>query len=400
MNIPKLSINNPVMITMVTVAVIVVGLLSFSQLPVDLLPNISIPVVAISTVYPGASATDIERSITKPIEEAVSSLNGVDTVTSTSQENLSLVTIQFTLETDAQKAAQDVQERINAIRGTFPREALSPTVQRFDFSALPIISLGVSDTTGQSKQEDLRRFVDETIKPRLERIDGVAQVGVTGGTQRQIQVQMNLDALRAWRLAPAQVTAAIAGANASLTGGRLEENGQDVLLRTPGDFRSLEEIGNVVITTQRGVPVYVSDVATVADTFADVDTLSRVDGSDSIALSVQKQSGGNTVGVADAVQGELAVLRTENPNLSIVVVSDQSEFIRESVNDSLLDLVLGAVFAALVVLVFFRDVRNTLVTVIGLPIIIIGTFAGHAVPGHVAKLDHTAGALARGRSGN
>lgn len=375
MNIPKISINNPVFITMLMVAAVVVGLLAFTQLPVDLLPNVSIPVVAISTVYPGASATDVERSITKPIEEAVSSLNGVDTVTSTSQENLSLVTIQFTLETDPQKAAQDVQERINAIRGTFPRDALASTVQRFDFSALPIISLGVSDTTGQTKPADLRRFVDDKIKPRLERIEGVAQVGVTGGTQRQIQVQMNLDALRARRLSPAQVTAAIAQANASLTGGRLEENGQDVLLRTPGDFASLDEIGNVVVSNQRGVPVYVRDVATVTDTFADVDTLSRVDGHDSIALTVQKQSGGNTVGVADAVQAELAALRTENPNLTIVVVSDQSEFIRESVNDSLLDLALGAVFAALVVFLFFRDLRNTVVTVIGLPIIIIATFA-------------------------
>jgi HAE1 family hydrophobic/amphiphilic exporter-1 len=375
MNIAKFSINNPVLITMLMVAAVVVGLLSFTQLPVDLLPNISIPVVAISTVYPGAGAADVERSITKPIEDAVISLNGVDTVTSTSQENVSLVTIQFTLETDAQKAAQDVQERINAIRGSFPRDALSPTVQRFDLSALPIISLGVSDASGSMRPEQLRRFVDDTVKSRLERIDGVAQVGVTGGLQRQIQVQLNLDALRARRLSPAQVTGAIAGANASLTGGRLEENGQDVLIRTPGDFRSLEEINNVVVSNQRGVPVYVRDVATVTDGFADVETLSRVDGKDSIALSIQKQSGGNTVGVADAVQAELAALRQENPNLNIIVVSDQSEFIRESVNDSLLDLFLGAVFAALVVLVFFRDLRNTVVTVIGLPIIIIATFA-------------------------
>lgn len=375
MNIPKLSITQPVLITMLVIAAVVVGALAFTSLPVDLLPNVSFPVVAISTVYPGAGASDVETNITKPIEEAVSSLNGVDTVTSTSQENLSLVTIQFTLETDPQKAAQDVQEKINAIRGSFPRDALSPTIQRFDFSAIAIMTLGVADTSGKMKPDELRRFVDNSVKSRFERIGGVAQVNVTGGLQRQIQVNLNLDALRARKLAPAQVTNAISASNVSLTGGTLTDNGQDVLIRTPGDFTSLDQINNVIITTQRGVPVYVRDVATVTDGFADVDTISRVNGQDSIAISIQKQSGSNTVGVADAVQAELVKLRAENPNLSLIVISDQSQFIRESVNDSLLDLVLGAVFAALVVLLFFRDLRNTVVTVVGLPVIIIATFA-------------------------
>src|SRR5581483_3647584 len=374
MNIPKISINNPVFITMIMLALVVVGLLSFTNLPVDLLPNVSFPVVAISVVYPGASASDVETNITKPIEEAVSSLNGVDTVTSTSQENLALITVQFTLETDSQKAAQDVQEKINAIRGSFPRDALSPTVQRFDFTALPIMTLGVADTTGKTSPEDLRRFVDQQIKPRLERISGVAQVNVTGGLQRQIQVQMNLDALRARKLAPAQVTAAIAQANASLTGGKLTEDGKDVTLRTPGDFQSLDEI-NIVVTTQRGVPVYVRDIATVVDGFADVDTYSRLNGNDSIAVSIQKQSGSNTVNVADEIRREVAAIQKENPNITVVVASDQSEFIKSSGEDSLSDLMLGGVFAALVVLFFFRDLRNTLVTVIGLPVIMIGTFA-------------------------
>lgn len=381
MNIPKLSINNPVLVTMVMLALIVVGVLAFTRLPVDLLPNVSFPVVTISTVYPGASAKDIETTITKPIEEAVSSLNGVDTVTSTSQENLSLITIQFTLETDPQKAAQDVQEKINAVRGAFPRDALAPTVQRFDFSALPIITLGVSDTSGKTSPQDLRLLVDNTIKPRVERIDGVAQVSVNGGLQRQIQVLMNLDALRARHLAPQQVTSAIAQANTSLSGGKVTENGVDVSLRTPGDFSSLEEIKNVVVSNLRGIPVYVRDVATVQDGFVDQNTYSRLNGNDSIALSIQKQSGTNTVNVADNVRQVVAELQKENPSLSIVVASDQSEFIKNSVEDSITDLILGGVFAALVVLFFFRDIRNTLVTVIGLPIIMIGTFAAMAFLG-------------------
>jgi len=375
MNIPKLSINNPVFVTMMMLALVVLGLLSFVNLPVDLLPNVSFPVVAISVVYPGASAADVQANITKPIEEAVSSLNGVDTVTSTSQENLALVTVQFSLETNAQQAAQDVQEKVNAIRGTFPRDASSPTVQRFDFTALPIMTLAVSDATGKSNPEALRRLVDQDLKARLERIDGVAQVNVTGGLQRQIQVQMDLDALRARRLSPQQVTSALAQANVSLPGGKVTAENQDITLRTPGDFRSLQEINNVIVSNQRGVPVYVRDVAQVVDGYADQETFSRLNGSDSIAISLQKQSGANTVSVADDIKSQIEKLQQENPNIHIAIASDQSEFIKASVEDSITDLILGGVFAALVVLFFFRDLRNTIVTVIGLPIIMIGTFA-------------------------
>ncbi|MDL1898542.1 efflux RND transporter permease subunit, partial [Anaerolineae bacterium CFX7] len=314
-------------------------------------------------------------NITKPIEEAVSSLNGVDTVTSTSQENLALVTVQFSLETNAQQAAQDVQEKVNAIRGTFPRDASSPTVQRFDFTALPIMTLAVSDATGKSNPEALRRLVDQDLKARLERIDGVAQVNVTGGLQRQIQVQMDLDALRARRLSPQQVTSALAQANVSLPGGKVTAENQDITLRTPGDFRSLQEINNVIVSNQRGVPVYVRDVAQVVDGYADQETFSRLNGSDSIAISLQKQSGSNTVSVADDIKSQIEKLQQENPNIHIAIASDQSEFIKASVEDSITDLILGGVFAALVVLFFFRDLRNTIVTVIGLPIIMIGTFA-------------------------
>lgn len=375
MNIPKLSISQPVLITMLIAALVVVGLLSYTHLPVDLLPEVSFPVVAITTIDPGASADDIETSITKPIEEAVSSLNGVRNVTSTSRENVSQILVEFTLDTNPQTAAQNVQEKINAIRGTFPTGAQSPTVQRFDFAALPIMTLGIADTTGKTNPGDLRRFVDDTVAPSLERTEGVAQVNVSGGLVRQIQVQLNLDALRARHLSPQQVSNAIVQANASLTGGKVTQDGKDLLLRTPGQFKSLDQIANVVIEAPGKVPVRVSDVATVVDGYADVDTYSRLDGHDSVAVTILKQSGSNTVAVANGVRTEIARLQQQYPNISLVVASDQSEFIKSSVQDSLTDLALGGLFAALVVLFFFRDLRNTVVTVVGLPVIIIGTFA-------------------------
>ncbi len=181
MNIPRLSISQPVLITMLMGALVVVGILSYFSLPVDLLPEVSFPIVAITTVYPGASADDVESSITKPIEEAVVSLNGVRNVNSTSRENLSQIAVEFTLETNSQVAAQNVQEKINAIRGAFPTQAHSPTVQRFDFAALPIMSVGIADTKGKMNPAELRRFVDNTVTPSLERTAGVAQVNVSGG---------------------------------------------------------------------------------------------------------------------------------------------------------------------------------------------------------------------------
>ncbi len=375
MNIPKLSISQPVLITMLVAALVVVGFLGYTRLPVDLLPDVSFPVVAITTVDPGASAEDVETSITKPIEEAVSSLNGVRNVTSTSRENLSQILVEFSLDTNPQTAAQNVQEKINAIRSTFPTEARSPTVQRFDFAALPIMTLGIADTTGKMNPGDLRRFVDDTVVPSLERTSGVAQVNVSGGLVREIQVQLNLDALRARHLSPQQVSNAIAQANASLTGGTVTQDGKDLLLRTPGQFKTLDQIGNVVIEAPGKVPVRVGDVATVVDGNADVDTYSRLNGNDSVAINILKQSGSNTVAVANGVREEIATLQRQYPNISLVVASDQSEFIRSSVQDSLTDLILGGLFAALVVLFFFRDVRNTIVTVVGLPVIMIGTFA-------------------------
>ncbi len=375
MNIPKLSISQPVLITMLVAAVVVVGFLGYTRLPVDLLPDVSFPVVAITTADPGASAEDVETSITKPIEEAVSSLNGVRNVTSTSRENLSQILVEFTLDTNPQTAAQNVQEKINAIRATFPTEARSPAVQRFDFAALPIMTVGIADTTGKTDPGDLRRFVDDTVVPSLERTAGVAQVNVSGGLVREIQVQLSLDALRARHISAQQVSNAIAQANASVTGGTVTQDGKDLLLRTPGQFKTLDQIANVVIEAPGRVPVRVGDVATVVDGHADVETYSRLNGNDSVAVTILKQSGSNTVAVANAVRDEIATLQRQYPNTSLVVASDQSEFIKSSVQDSLTDLILGGLFAALVVLFFFRDLRNTIVTVIGLPVIMIGAFA-------------------------
>ncbi|MBI5304247.1 MAG: efflux RND transporter permease subunit [Chloroflexi bacterium] len=375
MNIANISIRQPVFIAMLMLALIVVGFIGYSRLPVDLIPNINIPYVFVMTVYPGASPDEVQREVSERLEEALGTLNGVKNVTSTSSENVSQVLVEYDLAFSAVRAAEDVREKVATVRGAFPADVQDPVIQRIDPAAAPILTFAVVEQTGKMPPDELRRLVENKIKPRLDRLDGVADINISGGWVRQIQIALNLDEMRLRRIAPQQIVSAIQTENLNLPGGRITDNGKDVLVRTPGNFKSVAEIGEIIVANPRGVPVYLKDVATVKDGFAEVVNYSRLNGKDTVAVSIIKQSGTNTVRVADEVKAELARVEKEFPDLALTVASDQSEFVKSSVEDSITDLILGGVFASLVVLLFFRDVRNTLVTVVGLPVIMIGTFA-------------------------
>ena len=375
MNIANISIKQPVLITMLMVALITVGFIGYSRMPVDLIPNINAPYVSVTTIYPGASPDEIQRTVSQPLEESLGSLNGVKNVTSSSSENVSSVLVEFDLEYSAVRAAEDVREKVAAVRGAFPTDAQDPIIQRFDPASAPILTFAIVDQTGKLPPDELRRLVNDKIKPRLDRLDGVADVNITGGLVRQIQIQLNLDDMRVRRIAPQQVVAAIQTENLNLPGGTITDNGKSVTVRTPGNFQTVGEISNIVIANPRGVPTYLKDIAQVKDGFADVDTYNRLNGKDTIAISIIKQSGTNTVTIADEVKSELTRIQKDFPDLGVTVASDQSTFIKSSTEDSITDLILGGLLAALVVFIFFRDIRNTIVTVIGLPVIMIGTFA-------------------------
>jgi HAE1 family hydrophobic/amphiphilic exporter-1 len=375
MNIANISIRQPVFIAMLMLALIVVGFVGYSRLPVDLIPNINAPYIAVTTIYPGASPDEIQTAISEPLEEALGSLNGVKNVTSSSGENVSQILVEFNLEVSAARAAEDVREKVAGVRGSFPTDAQDPIIQRFDPSSMPVLTFAVVDQTGKMPSDELRRLVEDKIKPRMDRLDGVADVSISGGLIRQIQINLNLDEMRVRRIAPQQVVGAIQTENLNIPGGSITNSNQDVLVRTPGNFQSIDEIGKIIISNPRGVPTYLKDIAQVKDGFAEVSTYSRLNGKDTIAVSIIKQSGTNTVRIADEVKTELKSVQKDYPDLSLTIASDQSTFIKSSTEDSLTDLILGGLFAALVVLFFFRDLRNTLVTVVGLPVILIGTFA-------------------------
>jgi hydrophobic/amphiphilic exporter-1 (mainly G- bacteria), HAE1 family len=369
-----LSIKRPVFVTMLILALVVLGGVSYSQMGVDLLPDISMPVVAVQTVYPGANPTEIEASVSKVLEENLQSLSGVDDIMSYSSEGVSFVIIMFKLEYSPDKAVADVRQRVSALRGSLPDDIQEPVILTYDPNAMPIISFAVVDRNGSLGLADLRTLVDDKIKPRIQRVAGVAVADVSGGLEREIQVQLALDRMRALGVSPQQVVSAIQTENLDVPGGSIIENGQEKSLRTAGRFRTIADIEQTTLNAQGKIRV--SDVAVVSDTYKEISSYNRLDGQDNIFISIQKQSGTNTVKVADAVRQEIAKILQDYPELDIIVASDSSDFVKQSTQDSLIDLALGALLAALVVFLFFRNLRNTIITVIGLPIIVVGAFWG------------------------
>lgn len=376
-----LSIKRPVFITMVILAVTVIGWMFYKSMPLDLFPDIAIPVVAVRTIYPGATPQEVESLVTKPIEEVVSSIGRVQSVRSTSAESVSLVVVEFQMEYPAKNAADDVRDRLATIKNSLPADAEDPDVLRYDPSSAPIMTVVFADSSNRMTLDVIRTLLDDTVVPRFERVPGVATVDVEGGLEREIHVDLDLDRLYGQSLAVQQVSAAIKAENFNIPGGRLIEGSREKLLRTAGQFTSVEQIGAVPVPNLRGGTVYLRDVAKISDEFKEVRTKSRLNGRDSVVATIYKQSGTNTVRVADEVKRELARVQNEHPDLDIALAVDQSTFTRESTDDVIVSLIIGGLLAGLVVLVFFRDLRNTIVTVAGLPVIVIASFGAMYVAG-------------------
>ncbi len=370
----EISIKQPVFISMIMLALVVVGVLAYTGMPLDFFPDVSYPAIAVVTIYPGASPSEVESQVTRPIEEVLVTVSGMDQVQSQSNENLSSIVVTFALDTDVAQAMQDVRDKIANVRSTLPDEVLEPTVMDFDISTMPILTISVAGASEEMASQNIRQVVSDDLLPRFQRIDGVADAAVTGGREREIQVLLLADALKARHVAPQQVISTILVESYSIPGGSVQQEGQNLLLRTPGNFSTVEDIANLQIATSFGA-VRVGDVATVQDGWKEQDTLSRLNGQEAVIISVRKQSGTNTVQVAERVKAELDVLRKERTDLDLVIVRDQSTFVEESFNDAMRELIIGAIMASLVVLLFFRNLRNTLVTVAGLPFIVLGTFA-------------------------
>jgi len=371
MPISDTAIRQPVFITMLMLLAITFGILSYTTIPVNLLPEISVPVVAVTISYPGAGPASVAEQVAKPVEQAVNTLNGIKHITSTSTDGQALLLLEFNEGIDPKQAEEDVRGKINIIRNSLPRDIREPIYQRFDPNQGAIISIAISPK-GNVDALSLRDTINNDIVPRLQSASGVGAVSILGGLTRQINVNMKLDKLQAYGLIPAQLIGALQSANANLGLGSMTTGTQDVNLRAPSMLRSVDDIRAIPIT---GTNYTINDVATVSEGVADQVSYTRLDGKDAIILEVRKQSGTNTVQVANAVKAQLSKIFADRNDLTYIIPRDQSVSVQESVISSLEELIFASLAALLIVYIFFRDARNTLITMAGLPIILIATFA-------------------------
>lgn len=372
MSLSRLAIRRPVFVLVLIAFLAVMGLISYGRMPVELFPSVQFPFVTVLTSYPGAGPEEVETLITRPLEEQVSSLTNVRRVFSTSAEGSSIVGIEFNLGTNLEAVTADVRQRVDLVKGSFPRDANDPTVQKFDFSSQPILLLGMGGRLGGY---ELRQLAENVIKPRLERVEGVAAVTITGGRTREIRVEISQDRLRALGLSALDIADLLRKENLNVPSGRIRQGQEEFLVRVVGELKSLEEIAELRIARTGASPVRLGDVAVIRDTFKDPDRLTRINGRESVGIAVQKQAGANTVSVADGVTAAIAQLRPALPQgVEIAVARDDSLFIQESVNDVQGNLILGSVLATLVVFLFLHNIRSTAIIALALPAAIVATY--------------------------
>ncbi|HEX9370132.1 MAG TPA: efflux RND transporter permease subunit [Roseiflexaceae bacterium] len=365
------AIRQPVFITMMVLLAIVAGLLAYSSLPVNYLPDFSVATVSVSVSYPGAGPDTMASQVAKPIEDALTTINGIDHITTNATEGSVQVTAQFVDGVDPNLALQNVREKVNAIVPRLPNGINTPVFRQFDPNDQSVLQLAVT-TDGSLSPLQLRTLIDDSVVPQVESVQGVGSIDVNGGQQRQINVYLNLDQIQARHLAPSQVSNAIGNSNTNIGLGTIQSGDQSITLRAPSQIVQPSDIAALPIAGTRYV---VGDVATVEDGVAEPTSYARLNGQPAVTLGVHKQSGTNTVSVAEGARQELAKLFAANPHIKYIITNDQSAQVRSAVDSSIEEIVLAVMAAMLVMLLFFRNLRNTLVTVAGLPVIMIFTFA-------------------------
>ncbi|HWT45984.1 MAG TPA: efflux RND transporter permease subunit, partial [Vicinamibacterales bacterium] len=368
----SISVKRPVFATVLILALTVVGAFAFTRLGLDQFPKVDFPTIVVTTTMPGAAPEEVETEISDKIEEAVNTVSGIDELRSTSSEGVSTVIVSFLLEKDADIAAQEVRDRVNRVIPLLPKTVDQPTVEKFDPDAAPVLTLAVS---ANKPIRDITEYADKTLRRQLESVNGVGQVLVVGGRQRQVNVVLDAARLQAYNLTVTDVSRALQAQNAEVPGGRVEAGPEAMTLRTRGRVQSVAEFGDVVVKQRDGHPILLRDVATIEDGMAEPLTKANISGDPTVLLTIRRQSGTNTVEVVQSIKDRLADLEAVRPPAyNIRVVRDQSEFIKASIDTVEEHLVLGSALAALVVLFFLWNWRSTLIAAIAIPTSIVATF--------------------------
>lgn len=367
-----LAVARPVFTSMLVAVFVFLGAFSYLAIPLDLFPTVDFPIVTVTTIYPGAGPEEVETEITEPIEDAISTIANLESLSSFSQENVSTVIVEFDFDVDADLAAIEVKDKVDAIRARFPSDAEPPTILKLDINAMPIMDVTIS---GPQALEALTDFADDVVRERLARVEGVASVTLTGGLEREIEVLVHPDRLRAYGLSITELAALVGGENITIPAGRVTEPDAEFSVRVVGEYASIADIQNLPLFLPQGGRIRLAEVATVREGFADVREIARYNGQPALSLSIQKQSGANTVAAAAGVFEAVDELRAQLPAGAVMeIVRDASEFIRDAVRDIFKNILIGMALTTAVLFLFLHSWRGTVVAAIAMPATIIATF--------------------------
>ena len=372
MSIPRIAIERPVTMFMISMVIILLGGISLTRLPVDLMPDTQMPTITVRVNYTGVGPLEMEELVTRPIEQAVSAVAGLERVDSTSAEGNANVRLNFAWGTDLSEAADEVRTRLDRVRGRLPEDADPPTVFKFDSTAMPIMGIGVE---GDFDPVTLRELAQNDLSPRLERVAGVAAVTINGGLRRQIRVDLSREKITALNLSPDRVIQILRTENQNIPLGEVNDADRTLLLRSPGQFTNIEEIRNIVVMTRDGVPVYMRDIADVRDTTEDRRSFMRINGVNGIRMQVTKQSGTNTIQIAEGVKREVERINGEVDGIKLQVLDDQSRFIERAIGSVQEHAMLGGMLVIAIIFLFLRDFKSTMIICTSIPVSVIGTFA-------------------------
>lgn len=372
MKLSETSVRRPVTVLMLVFIVLILGFVSFTRIPLDLMPEMEIPVAVVSTSYTGVGPQEIEKLITKPIEQAVATVQDLDKISSISSEGSSIVIIEYNYGTNMDNAALDLREKIDLIKGMLPEDATSPMVIKIDPNMQPILMLSLSSDS--LTLTELQQIAEDKIQPRLERTEGVASVSISGGTKDIVEIRTKSEKLQGYGISLDYLANILRAENINLPGGTVKKGSQELSVKTTGEFGSVEEIEQMLIPLPSGATVQLKDLAEV-ELKPDVQTtISKTDGNPGVGISIQKQSASNTVKVSEAAQAEIAAIQKELTGVKLSVVMDTALYVKQALNQVTKHGLAGALLAVAILYIFLRNVRSTLIIASAIPISIIATF--------------------------
>lgn len=371
MRLSRFAVHRPIFTIMSVLIVLILGGVSLSRLSIDLMPDITYPMISITALYENASPAEIEELLTRPIEEAMSAVPGVEEVTTTSGEGISRARISFVWGTDLDAAADDIRDRLDRVIPLLPEDAERPILRKYDLASFPILILGAA---GNLDPIQLRRLIEEQVKYRIERIHGVAALDIHGGLDREISVGLHADRIKALGLPMDQILSRIRAENVNIPAGTLERGNLEVMVRVPGIYTNLEQLRNTVVTVREGVPIQLKEIATVEDSWEEITRIVRINGEPGIRLAVNKQSGANTVEVARKVLKEIELINQDLPQIHLTSIIDTSDYITRSITNVGTVMLCGGALAVLVLVFFLGSLRSTAIIATAIPISIIATF--------------------------